>query len=457
MTSKSLGEKHVAVLAFPFATHPGLLLGLLRRLAKAAPGVTFSFFNTAKSNASLFSVGLMSGFENIGAFDVPDGVPEGYVFLGKPQEDIDLFLEVAEENFKKGVKEAEKVIGMRVSCVMADAFLWFSAEISSELGVPWIPVWTSGADALSVHVYTELIRQTVGLIHDGREDDILRFVPGFSELRLGDLPTGVVFGKLESPFSVMLYKMGQTLHRADALPMNSFEELDPPIVEDLRSKFKNVLNVGPFNLTSPPPTANLPDTYDCIPWLDKRGKRTVAYIGFGTVATPPPDELKALAEALEATNTPFIWSLKDNMKPHLPDGFLERTSEMGKIVAWAPQVQILGHESVGVFLNHCGWNSVMESITAGVPIIVRPFFGDHQLNTWMVEKVWKIGVRIEGGCFTKDSTVRALDLVLKQEQGKKLKDQIVFYEKLAFQAVEPNGSSTMNFESLVQIISTGSS
>lgn len=291
----------------------------------------------------------------------------------------------------------------------------------------------------------------------GREDEILTFVPGISELRVGDLPTGIVYGNLDSPFSVMVHKMGQILNRADALPMNSFEELDPPTMEDLKSKFKNVLCVGPFNLTSPPPTASLPDTYDCIPWLDKRGKRTVAYIGFGTVATPPPHELKALAEALEETKTPFIWSLKDNMKIHLPEGFLERTSGIGKIVAWAPQVEILKHESVGVFLNHCGWNSVLESIVAGVPIIGRPFFGDHQLNTWMVEKVWKIGVRIEGGCFTKDSTIRALELVLKQEQGKKLKDQIESYGNLALQAVEKNGSSTMNFETLVNIITTGSS
>lgn len=166
MGSKISDEKHVAVLAFPFATHPGLLLGLVRKLAKAAPNVSFSFFSTAKSNASLFTGGLLqSGCENIRAFDVPDGIPDGYVFEGKPQEDINLFLEVAEENFKKGVKLAEKEVGKRVSCVMADAFLWFSAGISEELSVSWVPFWIAGAHSLSIHVYTDLIRQTVGLIH----------------------------------------------------------------------------------------------------------------------------------------------------------------------------------------------------------------------------------------------------------------------------------------------------
>lgn len=453
MGDRNSGKKHIAVFAFPFASHPGSVLSLVRRLAKAAPHFTFSFFNTAKSNASLFSTTRRPEDKNIRAFDVPDGVPEGYVFRGKPVEDIEMFLEVAEENLKKCLKQAEEeVIGMRVSCVMADAFLWFSGEIAEELRVPWVPVWNSGVNSLSVHVYTELIRRTVG-IHgmDGREDEIITCVPGFSQLRLGDLPAGVVHGRLDSPFSNMLYKMGQVIHKSDALTVNSIEEFDPPVMEDLKLKFKNVLNVGPFRLTS---STNFQDTHGCIPWLDNHQTGTVAYIGFGTGATPQPVELKALAEALEATNTPFIWSLKDSMKPHLPEGFLERTSrdETGKIVPWAPQVQILSHESVGVFLSHCGWGSVMESIIAGVPIIGRPFLGDQQLNACMVEKVLKIGVRIDGDCFTKDSTIRVLELVLKQEQGQRVKDQIMFYKKLALEAAKPNGSATINFQTLVQII-----
>ncbi|KAL3535342.1 hypothetical protein ACH5RR_003803 [Cinchona calisaya] len=452
-------QRHVAVLAFPFASHAGLLLGLIKRLAKAAPNVSFSFFSTAKSNSSLFSSTKRDddngeNSNNIKAYDVPDGVPDGYVFGGRPTEDIDLFLKVAPENFKTALEAAERDVGKRVGCIVADAFLWFSGEIAEENGVCWVPVWTSAAGSLSVHFYTELIRQTVGTVDDmaGREDELVKFIPGFSEVRLGDLPSGIVSGNLESPFSIMLYKMGQILPRANALPINSFEELDPPINEDLKSKFKNVLNVGPSNLTSPPPLANTSDVHGCIPWLDRQKPGSVVYIGFGTVATPPPHELNALAEALETSNTPFLWSLKDSFISSLPGGFLERTSEVGKIVPWAPQVQVLAHASVGVFINHSGWNSVLESIAAGVPIICRPFFGDHQLNSWMVEKVYQIGLRIEGGSFTKDATMRALELVLSSEKGKRLKEQILIYKELALKAVGPNGSSTKNLEILVELI-----
>ncbi|XP_059637158.1 anthocyanidin 3-O-galactosyltransferase F3GT1-like [Cornus florida] len=448
--SMSPKNQHVAVLAFPFATHAGLLLGLVRRLADAGPNVTFSFFSTTKSNQPLFSMPTVP--DNIIPYDVSDGVPEGYVFSGKPQEDIELFLKVAPQNFRRGVEAAEADTGRRISCLLADGFLWFAAEMAEDMGVSWVPLWTSGACSLSVHVYTDLIRQTVGTTDVAdRENEILSFIPGFSALRLGDLPSGVLFGNLESPFSTLLHKMGQCLTRATAIPINSFGELDPTLIKDLKSKFPKVLNVGPFNLTSPPPRS-ITDEHGCLAWLDKQKANSVAYIGFGTVASPSPKEIVALAEALEASGTPFIWSIRDNMTSHLPKGFLGRNSEISKVVPWAPQVQVLAHASTGVFITHCGWNSVLESIAASVPMIGRPFFGDQQLNTWMVENVWRIGLRVEGGIFTKSGTMRALEVIFSHEEGKKLKERIGVYRELALKAVGSSGTSTENFKSLVEVV-----
>ncbi|GMP36370.1 hypothetical protein CsSME_00008515 [Camellia sinensis var. sinensis] len=447
VTNSSLPERHIAVLAFPFASHAGLTLGLIRRLATASVDVTFSFYSTAKSIQYLLSSSPIP--DNI----KPCHVLDEYVF-SENMGDIELFLKVGKECFKRAMKATEEETGRRISCVMADAFVWFSGDMAEEMRVPWVPLWTSGACSLSTHCYTDLIRETVG-IHGiaGRENEILKFVPGFPELRLGDLPSGILFGNLESAFSIMLHKMGQTLPKATAVLINSFEELDPEINKNLNSKFLKFLNVGPFNLTSPPRLSNS-DDYGCISWLDKRKPTSVAYIGFGTVAKPTPDELVALAEALEASTTPFLWSMEDKLKEQLPEGFLTRTSEQGKIVAWAPQVQILAHISTGVFITHCGWNSVLESIAAGVPMIGRPFFGDHHINTWMVENVWKIGVRVEGGVFTKIGTMHALELVLSHERGRKLKEQIGHFKELALKAVGPKGSSSQNFCTLLEVVTS---
>ncbi|XP_059636453.1 anthocyanidin 3-O-galactosyltransferase F3GT1-like [Cornus florida] len=180
----------------------------------------------------------------------------------------------------------------------------------------------------------------VGTDVAGLEDEIVTFLPGFPSLRLGDLPNGVVMGNLEAPFSILLYKMAHALPRATAVIINSFEEVDLLHTNDLKSKFQKFLSVGPFNFTSPLPWSNR-DEHGCLAWLDKHKAASVAYIGFGTRATPTPKEVGALAEALEASGTPFLWSLGDNMTRHLPKGFLGRTSTgIGKIVAWAPQVQV---------------------------------------------------------------------------------------------------------------------
>ncbi|KAM3220688.1 kaempferol 3-O-beta-D-galactosyltransferase-like [Capsicum annuum] len=446
---------HVAVLAFPFATHAGLLLGLIQRLSNSLPNVTFTFFNTKRSNSSIFT---QDNNTNIKPFDIPDGKPESHVHGGGDEgglEDIiGLFFKSAKNNVTNAIATAENDSGKKITCVIADAFMWFSSEITEELGISWIPVWTSAAGSLSVHVHTDLIRENVGTQGiDGREDEILKFIPGFFEVRLGDLPGGVVVGDLKTSFSMMLHKMGQTIGKGTAIPINSFEELDPPIVQNLKSKFKNFLNIGPFNLTSPTPLANVVDKDGCIEWLDKQKTNSVAYIGFGTVATPPPNELKAMAEALEEKKIPFLWSIKEKFIANFPNGFLEKTKMFGKVVSWAPQVQVLEHKAIGVFINHSGWNSVLESIASGVPIICRPFFGDHHLNSWMVEKVWKIGVKIEGGVFTKSGTIVALDLVLSKNK-EEFKKQIGMYKELVHNAVGPNGSSTQNFKKLVEIITS---
>ncbi|KAI8541890.1 hypothetical protein RHMOL_Rhmol08G0096200 [Rhododendron molle] len=435
MANISNVDRHVAVLPLPFDSHPSCLLKLISRLAAAAPTVAFSFYTTPQSIASLFSP-LKKVPENIKPYAVWNGVPEGYVFSGKPQEPINFYLVAVEEgrvSLKEVLKAAEVEVGRRIGCVISDAFLWFAGDLAEEMGVPWV------------------------LNIAGRENDIVKFVPGFSELRLGDLPAVVLFGNLESPFAVMLHKMGRALPKATAIAVNSFEELDPEINQDLKSQLKMFLNVGPFNSISssspPPQPSSYSDEYGCIAWLDNRKAISVAYIAFGTIATLPPTEIAALAEALEAKGTPFLWSLKDNLKEFLPEGFLKRTAELGKIVPWSPQEQVLAHSSVGVFVTHCGWNSVLESIAAGVPLIGRPVFGDQHLNMCMVQNVWKFGVRLEeGGVFTKSGTMSALEMVLSREKGKELREQAGKFRELALKAVGPEGSSTQNLNTLLEVV-----
>ncbi|XP_004507822.1 flavonoid 3-O-glucosyltransferase [Cicer arietinum] len=438
---------HVAILAFPFGTHASPLLSLVRKIAGEVPKVTFSFFTTTASNATLFSPNN-DCLPNIKHYNVDDGLPEGYVPSGHPLEPIFLFIKAMPENFKSVMDEAVAETGKDITCLVTDAFYWFAADLAQQINAKWVPLWTAGPHALLTHIYTDLLRHACKQVHDVQNVDL---IPGFPELKVCDLPEGVI-DDTDGPFATMLHKMGLELPRATAIAINSFATIHPLIENDLNSKFKLLLNVGPFMLTTPQPLIS--DEQGCLEWLNQHKNFSVVYISFGSTIIPPPHELIALAESLEECGFPFIWALRGDPKEKLPNGFLERTITKGKIVSWAPQMEILKHSSVGVCLTHCGWNSVLECIVGGVPMISRPFFGDQKLNARMLESVWEIGVGVDHGVLTKESTVKALKLIMSSEKGGVMRQNIVKLKESALKAVEQNGTSTKNFTTLIQIVTS---
>ncbi|XP_039057943.1 flavonoid 3-O-glucosyltransferase-like [Hibiscus syriacus] len=440
----SNASKHVAVLAFPYGTHAAPLLNLICQLSDACPDTMFSFLSTQQSNSSTFQMKL----DKVKPFNVWDGLPEGYVFKGNPRDPVDYFLKAAPGNFTEVLDEVVAGTGKPIDCLITDAFYAFGADIADELNVPWVALWTAGPRALFVHVDTDIIRQQVGT--NGPQDKALDFLPDFSAIRVADLPDGITSGEFDAPLLALFHKMGPALSRATAIAANSYEDLDNTVVNMLKLRFNMYLNVGPSNLVS---SSTVNDSHGCLDWLSKHEPASVAYISFGTVMEPPPQELQALCEALEESEFPFLWSFRGSPEKQLPSGFLERTSSKGKIVPWAPQQKILEHPSVGVFVSHGGWNSVLESICGGVPMICRPFFGDQGLNTRTVEAIWGFGLGLEGGTLTKEGAMKALKLTLRSQQGKQLRDRIRPQKELAYNAVKPNGSSVENFKTLVKVVS----
>lgn len=284
----------------------------------------------------------------------------------------------------------------------------------------------------------------------GRADELLDFIPGLSAHRVCDLPEGIIFRPLKSGFSLFHFMAQQVSCAAIAVVFNTFHGLDPSVDAALAAALPDTRPLGPIHLLAPP--IHEPDPHLCLPWLDRHGSATVVYVGFGTVTTPSPAEMAGLAEGLEASGAPFIWSLKEAARELLPPGFLVRTKERGLVVSWAPQRGVLGHVAAGAFVTHCGWNSVLEGITAGVPMVCRPFFGDQKLNARAVSHVWRIGEVFEGGVATKEGTVRALEVVLRGEEGKRMRERVGELKAMAVQAVGSGGSSRANFNRLLKII-----
>jgi anthocyanidin 3-O-glucosyltransferase len=258
--------------------------------------------------------------------------------------------------------------------------------------------------------------------------------------------------------------MGHVLQRtaAAAAALNTFPGLDPPdVTAALVELLPNCLPLGPYHLLLPNDTTTAvavapaaDDPHSCLAWLDRHPERAVAYVSFGTVASPRPDELRELASGLESSGAPFLWSLREDSWPLLPPGFLDRTSATGSglVVPWAPQVAVLRHAAVGAFVTHAGWASVMEGVASGVPMACRPFFGDQRMNARSVAHVWCFGSAFEGPAMTSAGVAAAVGTLLRGEEGERMRARARELQAAVAAAFATGGECRRNFDKFVEIV-----
>ncbi|KAF7028448.1 hypothetical protein CFC21_040366 [Triticum aestivum] len=142
------------------------------------------------------------------------------------------------------------------------------------------------------------------------------------------------------------------------------------------------------------------DEAQCLQWLDSMKPGSVVFVSFGSLACTTPQQPVELGLGLETSRKPFIWVIKAGAKlpeveEWLADEFEECVKNRGMVIrGWAPQLMILQHQAVGGFVTHCGWNSTVEGICAGVPMITWPHFEEQFLNEKLLVDVLKIGMEV---------------------------------------------------------------
>jgi UDP:flavonoid glycosyltransferase YjiC (YdhE family) len=159
-----------------------------------------------------------------------------------------------------------------------------------------------------------------------------------------------------------------------------------------------VFPVGPLSKHAMTKNPSLwEEDMSCLDWLDKQKPNTVVYISFGSwVNSIGEEKVRNLASALAESGRPFMWVLRSAWREGLPVGYLERVKMQGKVVSWAPQMEVLQHKAVGCYLTHCGWNSTMEAIQCQKSLLCCPVAGDQFINDKYIVEVWRIGVKLNG-------------------------------------------------------------
>ncbi|KAJ9555831.1 hypothetical protein OSB04_010445 [Centaurea solstitialis] len=259
---------------------------------------------------------------------------------------------------------------------------------------------------------------------------------------------------------VGLFKM---FNLAKGILVNSYVELEPAAFKAMEEGEwckPDIFPVGPLTRTSSDQQTN--DGFECLKWLDKHPVGSVLFVSFGSGGRLSQKQLDELAFGLERSGQNFLWAIKSPSEkldasyfgakgdpdPYsfLPNGFLDRVKDRGLVVSsWVPQVEILGHNSIGGFLTHCGWNSILESIANGVPMIGWPLYAEQQMNAVNLTDGLGVAYRVkvgENGLVGRDEIEKCVRSLIEGEDGRKMRTKIAKLKESGAMALSQDGSST---------------
>jgi len=377
--------------------------------------------------------------------------------------------ELCESLLKHGPPNVERIIENLkhsainvppISFIVADGAFSFTQKIADKYGIPRVAFWTLSACGFSAFFHMPLLADS-GYIpikeekenHDQSKGQLISCIPGMTEVRLKDLPSFLtVTDSSDFMFQYMKNQAQNTL-QASLLLFNSFDDLEGPVLRDLNDKFSGkVLSIGPLLLSAGDTTVNTnicKEETGCLDWLDKQRVSSVMYVCFGSFAVLSDEELIEFAWGLEASNQPFLWAIRPDLvqgqSAVLPRDFMERSKNRSFFVSWAPQTKVLSHPSVGGFLTHSGWNSTIESISAGVPMICWPFFAEQQTNRRFVDHVWKVGFEMNEEVSRENvETLVSKLMTPDDEEAKMIRENILELRNSAILAGQVGGSSYNN-------------
>ncbi|GJM93220.1 hypothetical protein PR202_ga09764 [Eleusine coracana subsp. coracana] len=255
-------------------------------------------------------------------------------------------------------------------------------------------------------------------------------------------------------------------YKSNGILVNSFESLETRAVRALRDGLcvpdratPPVYCIGP--LVS---AGGGEKEHECLRWLDAQPDKSVVFLSFGSMGTFPKKQLEEIAIGLEKSGHRFLWVVRtppgDDYKlgeplPEpdlgalLPDGFLERTKETGLVLkSWAPQVDVLNHRATGAFVTHCGWNSTLEGVTAGLPLLCWPMYAEQRMNKMFIVEELKLGVELKGydkEIVQAEVVETKVKWVMDSEGGRALRECAESAKKRAAEAIKKGGSSRVAF------------
>ncbi|KFK36552.1 hypothetical protein AALP_AA4G138500 [Arabis alpina] len=489
MPSKATHQSHPPLhfVLFPFMGqgHMIPMVDIARLLSQRGVIITIV---TTPHNASRFKDVLSRAIEsglpiNLVHVKFPykeAGLPEG-------QENIDLLESMGLMlDFLKAVNKLEEPVQKlmeemrpRPSCFISDMCLFYTCKIAMKMNVPNIIFHGMSSFCL---LCTHIVRRNPEILEAVKSDKEYFLIPYFPdrvEITKPQIPIQTYADHEYSKDVVNgLVEADKTSY---GVIVNTFLELESAYVKDYKEAWAGkVWSIGPVSLCNKVGADKAErgnkaaiGQEECFKWLDSKEEGSVLYVCLGSICNLPLAQLKELGLGLEESQRPFIWVIRSWEKYNelaewiSQSGFEERIKERGLLIkGLSPQMLILSHPSIGGFITHCGWNSTLEGITAGLPLLTWPLFADQFCNEKLIGQVLQVGVilgveepmrwgeeDIIGVLVDKEGVKKAVEeLMGESDNAKERRERVKELGELAHKAVEEGGSSHSNITFFLQDI-----
>ncbi|XWS34335.1 hypothetical protein CRYUN_Cryun21dG0030800 [Craigia yunnanensis] len=444
-------KAHVLILPFPGQGHINPMLQFATRLVskgvKATLVTTIFLSNSIRSDPTS-SIGLQT---------ISDGFDEGgFAQAGTPDAYLSTFQSVGSQSLASLIKKLGDA-GLPLDAIIYDAFMPWALDVAKQFGLRAAVFFTQSCAVNSIHYHVS--RGLLRLPLEGPNVSL----PGLPLLKVSELPSLVyLYGSYPAWFD-MIVNQFSNIDAADWVLVNTFYELEKEVV-DWMSEIWKLGTIGP-TIPSMYLDKRLkdnkdygislfkPNTSTCINWLNSKPNGSVVYVSFGSLAELGVEQMAEIAWGLKGSDCYFLWVVRESEEAKLPDNFKEITREKGLMVTWSPQLEVLEHESLGCFLTHCGYNSVLEALGLGVPLVAMPQSADQATNAKHVEDIWEIGIRAfpdEKGIVRREIIKQCInELIMGGERGKEMKKNANKWKNLAREAADEGGSSDKNIAEFV--------
>ncbi|KAI3689234.1 hypothetical protein L2E82_47187 [Cichorium intybus] len=477
MDSKQETKPHAVCIPAPAQGHINPMLKLAKILH--SKGFLITFVNTEFNHQRLLRSRGTDALDGIASFrfeSITDGLPPPENF-DATQNVYDICRSTQEKclgPFKTLIAKVSESLSP-VTCIVSDLLMGFTLDAAKELGIPEFLFWTGGAGALICYeLYPKLVENGLMPLKDpsyevnGYLDTVVDCIPNMHGIRLKHIPP---FIRLINPGDKFMVEFTNAqidkAKTASGIILNTFDDLEHDILSTLASVFPPCYGVGPLHLLENQIAdkslssigSNLwKEEPECLKWLDSKPPSSVVYVNFGSITVMTHQQLVEFCWGLANSNHPFLWILRPGLvsgeSGALPLEFLKETSGRGMLAGWCPQEQVLNHQSVGGFLTHSGWNSTVESLSSGVPMISWPFFSDQLPNCWLSCNKWGVAMEIDNDV-KRDEVARLVIELITKEKGKEMRKNAINWKEKAYEACAfPCGSSVINLEKLVDQLQT---